>query len=511
MRIRLRPGRAGVATLLVAVFLAPSPARPGESIETAPRIDLLDPDPAEVARLPGILPQEIEAILSIAGPGPGDLKERLDRTGIPRERLLQWLPCFDLPDESAGGRGSARLSLLRPAGSRARIASRTVVAAGRVRAEIASEGSGGRSSRLTHAAIEMAADPLAIARGVRPPWRARAGTVRLGVRGGDPWADPLASASPRVLCAPSGVFREDRAVAGAAFSLPGLLAGLWREEGEGGGTPGFLLLRERGRGTVLWAGMRPGRGAGGGIGFAPAGLHVSARLERPSGCPPIASFCFQDRQQRIDAGAALSLGRRRDGAAARADLRLDRSLAGLRARLAATVLSGSRRAAARLTGSVLPARSGWLDARATIGSSYTSVSLALAAPWRRLPVPGALRIAARAGEDASSRSFGWEVGWRGVRRQGDLRLLLRQDFTRSRSHRIGATGDDQSGDDPATRLEIDFNAGRRPVAGSLRLIQRIAPGTRRGLRPGATEIRLALRLDDTERRAVALTAQRGGP
>jgi hypothetical protein len=229
-------------------------------------VDLSEPDPAGLDDLPGITDEEARLLREASGPSPEDLGRRLASTRLGTDRLVEWAPYLTVGptdtswdvDAVAGGEAD-------------------VVGTVRQRIRIATNG-----CRLEAAWKRTARSPL----GQEHAWITCPGRMRSEISAGAisglwtgpaPWEDPVARG--RLVsgddsdCVPVG-----RAGArGLSVRAPRLHLMGWTDRDDGRGWMGRL----GGTRHWIWAAMSPGRGSGGGLGFALASAGVTFATHFP--------------------------------------------------------------------------------------------------------------------------------------------------------------------------------------------------------------------------------------
>lgn|GEM_PF-5418702 len=358
MRVQLASAAIALATLATANALAPARIARADPLV----IDLSDSDPSGIESLPGILESEAAALALVAGPGRGDLEERLAATGIPRERLRDWAPYLGLPGPAHGADSWMVHAVARGSASAA--------FASQVRARI---DRGDLCGACTYDYRSASAHP-SFAGWVEQSTRfARltAGAIGCGVWGGDPWEDPLAHRGPRstTVLAPELDARERVGARGFLIERDGAGATIWRDPADG---RGIAVSNGGAAGTMIAGGFCERGGWGSAIRLSAGRSLLRCEIHVPRGLPPALVIETAARQRsRGRVRMVWSLGSREDGLQARAEGTASGRVAALRWSASASVLAPVRRGR--------PASQGGIVASRAIGGFFASASTS----WNR--------------------------------------------------------------------------------------------------------------------------------
>jgi hypothetical protein len=328
MRIRV--------TLVSLLIIASTPggmgrAKPGAKQE-AFRIDLGVTDPAGLDLLPGISEGEVAAIAAIAGPGSGDLGERLSETGLPRERLCRWAPYMVVPESWDLAQSWVVRSSVRGTGREAlESAARISVGAGAVRG----------SCRMRE--MPERVDLIGWISTVTPAWEVTAGSIASGFAGGEPWGDPIARQGSRSTGIPAVALRavETTGSHGIVLDRPEVGGvGVWREKTDG---TGIAVIAERASGLGITAGWAERTGEGASIRMRAGKAIIRCAAHLPRAVPP---SLVLDASMKAEAPGrirlAWSLRPRADGLQGRVDGATSGRLASFRWAVAGSVLGPGR-------------------------------------------------------------------------------------------------------------------------------------------------------------------------
>ncbi len=303
------------ALIAAAIILGASGAAPHC------RIYLGDEDPAGLDELPGILETELAALRDVSGTGSPSLGERLESTGIARERLRAWAPYLEV-GESDAGRGAAAHVTAEAGGRRGRLdRSRTALAMhagpilvdGVTRSRFRSSADGGGNLREARVRIEATSSV-----------RISVGSLAPAIPGGQPWEDPLRRPGFVPGCPAPATVRSRASARGLVWQGPHLLLGGWsgRRAGRGG------LAWISSRGAEAWVGFEKDQGGGGGIRSAIQGARLAASVHGPRASSPVLRVAAEDRERALSLAAAYPLGARSAGRACRIDGALSRAAGG---------------------------------------------------------------------------------------------------------------------------------------------------------------------------------------
>lgn len=402
--------RAICLTLLLLSLAGAKQALP----DTIPKIDLSEPNPHGLESLPGIDDEEVGLLLKVAGPGPGDLEERLAATGISPDRLRIWAPYLGVEQATIGPvTGKIRASVgqkhRRPFRSRLRATHETR----RVMSELVLEEVVSSSSSPADA-IKEGRFVARIARSAAI-W---AGSLTAGIQGGNPWDDPLqrpgtASALPQRLRV-----RSSRSAHGVVGFAGPCGAALWHRKREG---EGVLLSFTHDEHAVCY-GTRPGKGSGVGGSFPLGGAIVNGLFHRPSRASDVLSIGVRATEEPSFATLSWAMRPRDSSAGARLDCGATRRVGRLSARASIACISSGADNRASSRGNV---RLSWNDRsnRASLQGAWDHRRLSFSSRLDR-PMTASLKLRLQLKGKVSKREVPLLFQVRSSRDSGSSRVEL---------------------------------------------------------------------------------------